>query len=82
MWVAEVDGVVCGYALIDILDSQAHLEQVTVHPGYSRRGIGRTIIDQVAEWARAGYATMTLLTFREVAWNGPCCRAARFRGRS
>ena len=78
-WVAEVDGVVCGYALIDILDSQAHLEQVTVHPGYSRRGIGRTIIDQVAEWARAqGYTTMTLLTFREVAWNGPYYRRLGF----
>lgn len=78
-WVAEVDGVVCGYALIDILDSQAHLEQVTVHPGYSRRGIGRTIIDQVAEWARTqGYTTMTLLTFREVAWNGPYYRRLGF----
>ena len=56
--------------VVDVLDAQAHLEQVTVHPGYSRRGIGRVIIDRVAEWAGGqGYTTMTLLTFRDVAWN-------------
>jgi GNAT superfamily N-acetyltransferase len=78
-WVAEVDGVVCGYALVDVLDAQAHLEQVTVPPGYSRRGIGRVIIDRVAEWAGGqGYTTMTLLTFRDVAWNGPYYRRLGF----
>lgn len=78
-WVAEADGVVCGYALVDVLDGQAHLEQVTVHPDYSRRGIGRVIIDHLAGWARGqGYATMTLLTFRDVAWNGPYYRRLGF----
>ena len=78
-WVAEEDGAVGGYALIDILDAQAHLEQVTVHPQYSRRGIGRVIIDHVAEWARGqGYTAMTLLTLRDVAWNGPYYRRLGF----
>lgn len=78
-WVAEAVGVVCGYALVDVLDAQAHLEQVTVHPEYSRRGIGRVIIDHVAEWARTqGYAAITLLTFRDVAWNGPYYRRLGF----
>jgi N-acetylglutamate synthase-like GNAT family acetyltransferase len=78
-WVAEEDGVVCGYALADVLDGQAHLEQVTVHPRCGRRGIGRQIIDAVAGWARAqGLESMTLLTFRDVAWNGPYYRRLGF----
>jgi GNAT superfamily N-acetyltransferase len=78
-WVAEDDGVVCGYALADVLDGQAHLEQVTVHPRYGRRGIGRQIIEGVADWARGrGFGSMTLLTFRDVAWNGPYYRRLGF----
>ena len=67
------------YALADVLDGQAHLEQVTVHPEYGRRGIGRQIVDQVADWARAqGFRSMTLLTFCDVAWNGPYYRRLGF----
>jgi GNAT superfamily N-acetyltransferase len=78
-WVAEEAGVVCGYALADILDGEGHLEQVTVRPEYGRRGIGRQIIDTVADWARAqGFQSMTLLTFRDVAWNGPYYRRLGF----
>jgi GNAT superfamily N-acetyltransferase len=78
-WVAVVRGLVCGYALVDTLDGVAHLEQVTVHPDHGRRGIGRLIIDGVAAWARAeGYTAITLLTFRDVAWNGPYYRRLGF----
>ncbi|MDX6496207.1 MAG: hypothetical protein QOE17_2193 [Gaiellales bacterium] len=37
-WVAEQDDTVCGYALADVLDGAAHLEQVTVHPDHGRQG--------------------------------------------
>jgi len=78
-WVAEVDGAVCGYALADLLDGAAHLEQVTVHPDFGRRGIGRRLVDAVADWARdRGLDAMTLLTFRDVAWNGPYYRRLGF----
>jgi GNAT superfamily N-acetyltransferase len=71
-WVAEADGAVCAYALADVLDGAAHLEQVSVHPDQARRGIGSRLIDAVAGWARGqGFVDMTLLTFRDVAWNGP-----------
>ena len=74
-WVAESDTVVCAYAIVDVLDGAAHIEQVTVHPDYGRRGIGRLIMDEVTVWARAhGYPAITLLTFRDVAWNGPYYR--------
>jgi GNAT superfamily N-acetyltransferase len=78
-WVADQRGGVCGYALVDVLDGAAHLEQVTVHPDHGRQGIGGRLIDVVARWARdQGYAVLTLLTFRDVAWNGPYYRRIGF----
>ena len=71
-WVAVADGAVCGYAIADVIDGNAHLEQVTVRPEFGRRGIGRQILDEVIAWARAQqFRSITLLTFRDVAWNGP-----------
>jgi len=78
-WVAERDGAVCGYALADIVDGTAHLEQVTVHPDHGRQGIGRRLIEAVAGWAAdRGDRSMTLLTFRDVPWNGPYYRRLGF----
>jgi GNAT superfamily N-acetyltransferase len=78
-WVAERDDTVCAYALADVLDGAAHLEQVTVHPDYGRQGIGGRLIEAVADWARGqGFGTLTLLTFRDVAWNGPYYRRLGF----
>jgi GNAT superfamily N-acetyltransferase len=71
-WVAEVDAHVVGYALADVVDAAGHLEQVSVHPDYSRRGIGGALIGAVAAWAREhGLLAVTLMTFRDVPWNGP-----------
>lgn len=78
-WVAEQDGRVCAYALVDVLDGAAHLEQLTVHPDHARQRIGRRLIDAVCGWAVGqGHAALTLLTFRDVAWNGPYYRRLGF----
>ena len=50
----------------------AHLEQLSVHPDQARRGIGRALLRAGVEWARAnGYDQLTLVTYRDVPWNGP-----------
>ena len=78
-WVAVTGGAVCGYALVDVVDAAAHLEQITVDPDHGRRGIGRLILDDVIAWAQARrFTAMTLLTFTEVAWNGPYYRRLGF----
>lgn len=78
-WVAERGGIVCAYALADVVDGAGHLEQVTVHPDQGRQGIGRLLIDTVAAWACArGYTALTLMTFRDVPWNGPYYRRLGF----
>lgn len=60
------------YILVDQVDSNAHIAQVTVHPLYARHGIGSALIDEVASWAAPQrFEALTLTTFRDVPWNRP-----------
>jgi GNAT superfamily N-acetyltransferase len=60
------------YLLVEIIDAAAHVEQVSVHPQGQRRGLGRALIDAVADWARErDLAKVTLTTYRDVPWNAP-----------
>jgi GNAT superfamily N-acetyltransferase len=78
-WVAEDGDRVCGYALGDVYDGTAHLEQVTIYPDCAGRGIGGMLVDAVAAWGREhGSPALTLLTFRDVPWNGPYYRRLGF----
>ena len=68
------------YLLLDVVDRFAHIEQVTVHPRYARRGIGRMLIAEAARWATEhGLDEMTLTTFEDVPWNAPYYRRLGFR---
>jgi GNAT superfamily N-acetyltransferase len=61
-----------GYLLLDVVDGAAHVEQISVHPDFARQGIGRTLIERAATWARGhGLDALTLTTYIEVPWNGP-----------
>jgi GNAT superfamily N-acetyltransferase len=68
------------YVLVDEIDGYAHIEQVSVHPGHSRQGIGRMLIDHVGTWATSrGLAGLTLTTFTDVPWNAPYYARLGFR---
>ena len=61
-----------GLCRIDAVGDGAHLEQLSVHPDHSRRGLGRALLRAAVEWAAShGYDELTLCTYRDVAWNGP-----------
>lgn len=61
-----------GFARLEVVDGQAHLEQLAVHPDHARRGHGTALVKAAFDWARGqGFVSMTLTTFRDVAWNGP-----------
>ena len=60
------------YLLVDVVDGEAHIEQVSVRPEYGRRGIGRRLVDVAREWAVAhGLPALSLTTYADVPWNGP-----------
>lgn len=79
IWVAVVDGGPVAYATASEVDSEGHLDQVSVDPDHSRRGIGGALIEHVCAWAAAkGLSAVTLTTYRDVPWNGPLYRRYDF----
>jgi GNAT superfamily N-acetyltransferase len=60
------------YLIADHVDGNLHVEQVSVHPDASRRGVGRSLLDHLAARAAAeGIPALTLTTFTDVPWNAP-----------
>ena len=66
------EGVPLGYAMVGLVDGHAHLEGLAVMPDAGRRGVGTSLLEAVADWARArGDEQVTLTTFRDVPFNAP-----------
>jgi GNAT superfamily N-acetyltransferase len=80
-WVAVDDrDAPIAYLVVDLVDGNVHVEQVSVRPSFAHRGIGRALVDHVEQWARPlGIPAITLTTFRDVAWNGPYYERCGFR---
>ncbi|MEU6034913.1 MULTISPECIES: GNAT family N-acetyltransferase [Actinomadura] len=57
------------FAAVRPLDGATYLEQIAVHAGHVRKGIGTRLLRAVLQ--RAGAPGVTLLTFRDVPWNAP-----------
>jgi GNAT superfamily N-acetyltransferase len=72
-WVAlDAAGHPTGFVLVDEIDSNAHIEQVSVLPTHQGRGVGRALVNRVHSWAQEmGRPAVTLITFRDVPWNAP-----------
>lgn len=79
-WVAVNDAdTPAGYLLLDVVDGNAHVEQVSVHPDFAGRRLGEALLDTAGGWARhSGLPAMTLTTFAEVPWNAPYYRRLGF----
>jgi GNAT superfamily N-acetyltransferase len=80
-WVAVDDaGGPIGYVLVDVVDGNAHVEQVSVHPDHQGSGVGRALMEWAFAWATdAGLPAVTLTTFSDVPWNAPLYRHLGFR---
>lgn len=77
--VAVEDGTVVGFAMFRRVESRAYVEQLDVLPAFAGRGIGATLLDEVAARARAAALEgLALSTFREVPWNAPYYRRLGF----
>ncbi|MER7544243.1 GNAT family N-acetyltransferase [Actinomadura sp.] len=70
-----------GFAAVEEVDGAAHLEQISVRGDLTGRGIGVRLLDEVmARAAAAGAPGVSLLTFRDVPWNGPWYARHGFAG--
>ena len=69
-----------GYLIADVVDGCLHVEQVSVHPRCARRGVGRRLLEHLADLGTAtGVPALTLTTFADVAWNAPYYLRCGFR---
>lgn len=69
-----------GYLLVESVDDNAHIEQVSVHPNHAHQRIGKRLIEAAAEWARNHELTgLTLTTFANVPWNAPYYKRLGFQ---
>ncbi|MFF1904592.1 GNAT family N-acetyltransferase [Kitasatospora sp. NPDC058218] len=73
----DAGGAPVAYLLAEPVDGALHIEQVSVHPGHARRGIGRALIEHLAAGTDA--PALTLTTFTEVPWNAPYYARCGFR---
>jgi GNAT superfamily N-acetyltransferase len=63
---------IVGSIVVDILDGNAHVEELSVVPTAERRGLGSALLDAVLAYARGhGHPAVTLTTFADVPWNRP-----------
>ena len=78
--VADDGGRVVAYLLLEVIAGAVHVEQVSVHPDATRRGIGSMLIDVAERWGREhGLSSLTLTTYQHVPWNGPYYRRLGFQ---
>lgn len=55
------------FAAVIELDGHPHLEQISVHVDHGRQGLGSLLLSEVMRRSGPG---LTLITFRDVPWNG------------
>ncbi len=73
-------GVAIGFALTSERTGTLYLDQISVHPDHGRQGLGSALITRVVEEAKIRkFKTVTLSTFRDLAWNGPFYKKLGFR---
>ncbi len=80
-WVVADDAdVAVGYAVADVVDGRAHVEQVSVDPAHAGLGLGRVLVEEIARWGvTKGLTEGSLTTFRDVPWNAPYYERLGFR---
>ena len=80
-WAAvSPEGHPVAYLVAEPVDGSLHIEQVSVHSDYARRGIGRALIEHAAvEAVSRGIRSLTLTSFADVPWNAPYYATCGFR---
>jgi len=77
--VAEVGGLLSGFASCEVFEDALHVWELAVAFEAQGRGAGRALMEAaVAEARRRACPAVTLTTFRDVPWNAPFYRSLGF----
>jgi GNAT superfamily N-acetyltransferase len=70
-WVAEAEaGTIVGFLNAERFGHSLHIWQMAVHADYQQKGIGGQLVEASKQWSLGeNLASITLTTFRNVAWN-------------
>lgn len=69
-----------GYVVVDEVDGNVHVEQMSVRPEHQGLGVGRALLQTVIAWAsETGRLAITLTTYADVPWNRPLYEHWGFR---
>lgn len=78
--VADIDRVVVGFAVFEVVERALHLWVLAVHPNFGRRGIGKDLVVAViAQSMQRELTGVTLTTFADLKWNAPFYEKLGFR---
>lgn len=72
-WVAVDDSdAIVGYVVVELVDGNAHIEQLSVERERQGEGFGKALVTEVERWtASEGLRAVTLTTFSDIEWNRP-----------
>ncbi|OBS35385.1 GNAT family N-acetyltransferase [Pseudomonas syringae] len=72
-------GDIIGFAVMRLLDDFLYLDNISVEPGASGKGVGKSLLACVEAYAQVCQLhAISLTTFREPRWNGPWFRQHGF----
>jgi GNAT superfamily N-acetyltransferase len=77
--VAIADSQPVGFGVYVTLGSDAYLDQLSVSPEHTGRGVGGRLLDRLIDQAKSrNHDVMTLITYDDLPWNGPFYRKHGF----
>ena len=70
LWVAYENNVAVGFAVADLYADSLHLEEVDVLRSMQGKGVGKSLVSAIIEYAKKrGVPRVTLRTFVEATWS-------------
>lgn len=72
VWVADIEDTIAGFIAFTKYTSYIHIDEISVHTQFGRRGIATEFLERLAQWGtNQGMQGITLSTFKDVPWNRP-----------
>ncbi len=72
LWVADDGDGPVAFLAARVEGDRLHIDELDVQDGQHGKGLGKRLLGQARDWARAqGLKSLSLTTFRTIPWNAP-----------